>query len=446
MQSAIFKEEFMAWSEKLKLNKQLVKSATEAGYMTPKDVQQKSLSRIFGGQDIIAVGPEGCGKTTTYVLAVLNRLRYTAEGVPNVLILVPEKDDVLAVIERFELLNRNKSVAIVGLYAAPGIESQMDALAEGADIVVATPDRARAIYLKLGLNLNKIDLLIIDDAEKIVKQGLQLPVVELANSIDKCQHLVFAEVMHARLEKMIEPFMHLPAIIEIDEIGETVIETYPQVLYLVPNFGTKLNLLSFFMQDDEVFTKTVIFVNTRQTAEKVYRSLQNRHKKTVALLNSTSIEINGLDSTDDFKTSPSVKILIIANDTVEEINLDGIPCILHFELPEEKETYIFRVATNNISEADETLAITFATDLELSLVKKIELAIGQKIPLGDVPEGVIIEKDKKEAEAETKPSKKGKEDVPLVGAAFHEKKASNAKNYNYSSGQKAKMNKKKKHS
>ncbi|TWI96690.1 ATP-dependent RNA helicase RhlE [Mucilaginibacter frigoritolerans] len=436
----------MAWSEKLKLNKQLIKSVTEAGYMSPKEVQQKSLSRIFGGQDIIAVGHEGCGKTTTYVLAVLNRLKYNTEGVPNVLILVPEKDDVLAVIERFELLNRNKSLSIVGLYAAPGIESQMNALADGADVVVATPDRARAIYLKLGLNLNKVDLLIIDDAEKIVKQGLQLPVVELANSIDKCQHLVFSEVLHSRLEKMIEPFMNLPAIIEIDETGETIIETFPQVLYIVPNFGTKLNLLNLFMQDDELFTKTVIFVNTRQTAEKVYRSLQNRHKKNVALLNSTSIEINGLDSTDDFKTSPSVKILIIANDTTQEINLDGIPFILHFELPEEKETYIFRVAAGNISEEDETLAITFATDLELSMVKKIELAIGQKIPLGDIPEGVIIEKDKKDAELEAKKSKKSKDSEPVVGAAFHEKKASNVKNYNYSSGQKAKMNKKKKHS
>jgi superfamily II DNA/RNA helicase len=436
----------MAWSEKLKLSKQLIKSVTEAGYISPKDVQQKSLSRIFGGQDIIVTGPEGCGKTTTYVLAVLNRLKYNVEGVPNVLILVPEKDDVLAVIERFESLNKNKAISIVGLYASPGIESQMNALADGADVVVATPDRARAIYLKLGLNLNKVDLLIIDDAEKIVKQGLQLPVVELANSIDKCQHLVFSEVMHARLEKMLDPFMNVPAIIEIDETGETVIETYPQVLYLVPNFGTKLNLLNLFMQDDELFTKTVIFVNTRQTAEKVYRSLQNRHKKNVALLNSTSIEINGLDSIEDFKTSPLVKILIIANDTVQELDLDGIPFILHFELPEEKETYIFRVAANNISEEDETLAITFATDLELSMVKKIEVAIGQKISLGDIPDGVVIEKDKKDAEPETKQVKKGKNDEPVVGAAFHEKKASNVKNYNYSSGQKAKMNKKKKHS
>ena len=139
----------MAWLEKLKLNKQLIRSITEAGYLAPKEIQLKTLSRINGGQDVIAVGPEGCGKTTTYVLGVLNRLKYNAEGVPLVLILVPDKECVLAVIAQFELLNKNNAISIVGLYAAPGIETQMNALADGADIVVATPDRGRAIYLKL---------------------------------------------------------------------------------------------------------------------------------------------------------------------------------------------------------------------------------------------------------------------------------------------------------
>src|SRR5262249_55328081 len=128
------------------------------------------------------------------------------------------------------------------LYAAPGTESQMDALADGADIVVATPDRARAIYLKLGLNLNKIELLVIDDADLIVKQGLQLPVAELSNSITKCQRLVFTEVMHDRLHKMIDPFMQNATTVEVDEeVAEIHVETLPQLLYHVPNFITKLN-------------------------------------------------------------------------------------------------------------------------------------------------------------------------------------------------------------
>jgi ATP-dependent RNA helicase RhlE len=157
--------------DKLKLNKQLVRSANEAGYTQPKEIQLKTLTRIIGGQDVIAIGPEGCGKTTTYVLSTLNRFNYAPDGVPKVLILVPDKEQVLAVMEQFELLNKNKSISIVGLYVTPGTEAQMDALADGADIVVATADRARSIYLKLGLNLNKMELLIVDDADQQIKRG-----------------------------------------------------------------------------------------------------------------------------------------------------------------------------------------------------------------------------------------------------------------------------------
>jgi superfamily II DNA/RNA helicase len=424
----------MAWSEKLKLNKQLTRTITEEGYLTPKDIQQKSLSRIFGGQDVIAIGPEGCGKTTTFILAVLNRLKHTSEGVPHVLILVPDKERVLAVIDQFELLNKNKSVSIVGLYAAPGIESQMNALADGADIVVATPDRARAIYLKLGLNLNKIELFIVDDAEQIVKQGLQLPVAELANSITKCQHLVFTEVMHDKLNKMIAPFMQSAAVVEVEEMGESILTTHPQVLYHVPNFGTKLNLLNFFMQDEELFTKTAVFVNTRQTAQKVYKSLQNRLKTAVELLTDPA-------NFESFKTSDKIRVLIIANENSEAIDLYGVPFLIHFELPTDKETYINRIINNIPDTSEETLAITFISDLELVMVKKIEQAIGQKIPVAELPGELIIEKDRQLIE----PVEKKKVAEPVTGQAFHEKKASNLKTHNYSAGLKAKMNNKKKH-
>ncbi|MDB5111218.1 MAG: helicase [Mucilaginibacter sp.] len=434
----------MAWSDKLKLNKQLVRSITDAGYTAPKEIQSKILARIIGGQDVIAVGPEGCGKTTSYVLAILNRLKYTSEGVPLVLILVPDKERVLEVISRFEMLNKNRSIAIVGLYAAPGIEAQMNALADGADIVVATPDRARSLYLKLGLNLNKINLLIVDDAELIVKQGLQLPVAELANSITKCQHLVFTEVLHDKLNKMIAPFMKQPAIIEVEETGEIQLEIHPQVLYQVADFGTKLNLLNFFMQDDELFTKSVVFVNTRQTAEKIYQSLQNRLKTVVGILNPWFFELYGFITIDEFKKADDTRVLIIVNDTAETIDLHSIPFIIHFELPVEKETFINRVINSASTNDDETLCITFATDLELSQVKKIEHAIGQKLPVAELPEELVVKKKTTTIPAEKKPVKV-KSAEPVTGEAFHQKKAANSKTHNYGSGLKAKMNNKRKH-
>jgi len=431
----------MTGFDKLKLNKQLIRSVNELGYAAPKEVQQKTLTRIIGGQDIITIAPEGFGKTTTYVLATLNRFNYAPEGVPKVLILVPEKEDVLAVLEHFERLNKNTSISIVGLYVTPGTEAQMDALADGADIVVATPDRARAIYLKLALNLNKTELLIIDDADRMLKKGMQLPITELANSIGRCQHLIYTDVMHSRIEKMIAPFMNLPVTIEIEPTEEAPLNTHQQLLYNVPNFATKLNLLNLFMYDEEVFTKSVVFVNNKATAEKVFQSLDRRMHEAVGYLNPQFFDVKGFKSIDEFKAESDARVLLVVSENEEVIDLSGIPFLVHFDLPHDKETYINRVINTNGD--DETLALTFATDLELSLVKKIEQTTGKKMQTSALPDELVIVNESKSKAEPTKQSTKSNE--PESGAAFHEKKASNNKNYNFSSGQKAKMNMKKKH-
>jgi len=435
----------MTWSEKIRLNKQMLRAVTDAGYLNPKEIQVKTLPRIIGGQDVIAISPQGSGKTITYTLAVLNRINYAPDGVPKILILVPDREKVEEVIAGFELLNKNESLTIVGLYPITGTEAQMNALADGSDIVVATPDRARAIYLKLGLNLNKIELLIIDDAELIVKQGLQLPVAELANSITKCQHLVFSTVMHDKLDKMIAPFMKQPALIEVDEITEEKLQTIEQILYQVPNFATKLNLLHFFLQDSEVFTKVLVFVNSRRTAEKVYESVHTKDKNDVAILNSPSIELLNFNSVDEFIDQNETRILIANNQTLQLTALNQIPFIIQLELPESKEIFLNRVVKQDSLLNSDTLVITFATDLELPFVKEFETTVGKKIPVGELPEGLVVEKDRKKADADEKVDAKPKVKVATAGEAFHQKKPENAKTYNYSSGVKAKMNKKKKY-
>ncbi|MEB0260248.1 MULTISPECIES: DEAD/DEAH box helicase [unclassified Mucilaginibacter] len=438
----------MAWAEKFKLNKQLIKSVTEAGFDNPKEIQLKTLNRIIGGQDVVAIGPEGCGKTTVLVLATLNRFKHSADGVPKALVLAPDQEKVFEILAQFDRLNRNKTIRIVSLHPGQTTEQNMDDLADGSDIVVATPDRARAIYLKLGLNLNKVDFFAVDDAQLIVKKGLQLPVVELANSIGRAQRLVFTEVMHAKLEKMIAPFMLQPATIEVEEMPEELLPVHPQILYHVPNFGTKVNLLNLFLYDEELFTKTVVFTNTRLTAETIYKSLHNRLRTAVTTINPMSFEYNKVNDIAEFKADSSLRVLIVANEGTEHIDVTGIPFIIHLDLPAEKEVYIQHIENHDIDAADETLALTFATDLELDQVRKIEQTTGQKMQKADLPDDLVMEKDRKQKEEEKEKIKKHTKTDPnqyVPGEAFHEKKPENSKTYNYSSGTKAKMNMKKKH-
>ncbi len=428
--------------EQLKLSKPLVSAMTAAGYLSPKEIQARTMSRILGGQDIIAVGPEGSGKTTTYILGVLMRLKYGFEEAPRALILVPTKERVLEVIEQFNLLNRNATIRIVGIHADGSMEAQINELTDGVDIVVAVPARARAVYLKLGLNTNKIQMFVVDDAAEMVKLGMQLPINELANSIQKCQHLIFTDVLHDRLSLMIEPFMKLPTLIEVEDLGEGQTETHTQLLYHVPNFRTKLNLLNLLLKDAEVFDKVVVFVNTRLTAQTLSKDLFDGKADDIFVFKPLFFDEAGFDDVEDFKAVDEARVLIVANEGLTSMNLDGIPFIFHFELPVQKETYLNRV----IKQGDEdVVAITFTTDLELPQVRKIEQAIGQKIEVADLPEDLLVEQVSKASVQKNKLAKEQAEEEAYQDAAFHKRKESNAKTTNYGIGQKAIMNKKKKH-
>lgn len=251
----------------------------DLGYFTAKEIQLKSLSRITGGHSIIGIAPEGAGKTTTYVLGVLMRLKYTQDEAPKVLILAPNEERVSEIVDRFLTISKNKDLHIMGLKTSGSMEEEIEGLVRGVDIVVATPNRARAVYLKLGLNLNRIQTFIIDDAEEIVKQGMQTPVRELAQSCGKVQYLAFSTVEHEKLHLMIDDFMPFATLIEVEELGEETAETHELMLYQVPNFTTKINLLNLLMRDDDVFNKVVVFVNSRLTAQKLSQSLHAKKEK-----------------------------------------------------------------------------------------------------------------------------------------------------------------------
>lgn len=422
--------------DQLKLSKALVAAMTDAGFLMPKEIQSKTMKRILGGQDILAIGPEGAGKTTTYVLATLMKLKYAFEEAPRALILVPDAEHVDQVRSQFALLNRNNTFRILGIDSRGTIENQMNEITDGCDIIVAVPDRARALYLKLALNTNKIQLFIVDNAELMIKKGLQLPIVELANSAYKSQHLVFSEVLHDKLRHLVAPFMKDAATtIEVESTTAQPLDVYPQVLYLTPNFKTKINLLTYLLSDTEVFDKVVVFVHTRITAQTVYKNLKSLKHKEFSIYKPLFYDDDGFENSEDFIRNPNARVLIIANENADDVDLTGVPIIIHLEIPEDNDILLRRMLKKV---EEDVVAINFATDIELIEVKKIEQLMGSKMQVIDLPAEVKV--------VDSSKAKKQKIDVEDMerGAAFHDKKPSNAKNYNYSAGAKAKMTYKKK--
>ncbi|PUV25625.1 MULTISPECIES: DEAD/DEAH box helicase [Sphingobacterium] len=421
--------------EKLKLSKRLTATMTELGYLAPKEIQSRCISRILGGQDVIAIAPEGAGKTTTYVLSTLMKLKFTNDEAPKFLILAPNEERIDEIVEKFYQLSKNRDLRIIGLRAGGSMEDEIEELVAGKDIVVATPNRARAIYLKLALNLNRIQTLIIDDAEEIIKQGMQNPVRELAESCGKVQHLVFSTVAHQKLYDMIDTHLNEDyALVEVDELESEAIDTLDLLLYQLPNFTTKINLLNYLLQDKEVFQKVIVFVNSKLTAQKLATSLFQQNKTEIAILNPLFYDDFGYETTADFIEDEQARVLIIARENTNAVDLANIPFIFQFELPNEKEEFLNHLVKNEQNE--DSVVLTFSTDLELPMVRKIEQAVGKRMDVLDLPEDLQIynpANDKKK-----KATKEEQEDSSR-GGAFHPKKESNAKTFNYGGGEKAKM-------
>ncbi|MBK0384342.1 DEAD/DEAH box helicase [Pedobacter sp. SD-b] len=389
----------MATLEKLKLSKQLLSAMANEGFLTPKEIQSRLFPRINGGENLVAIGPDGCGKTTTCVLAALNKIKFIEEIAPRILYLVPDIETGEAVLDTFHTLNRNRDLRIMGLFAdGASIDAQVLELTDGVDVIVATPDRARAAYLKLGLNLNKILFFVVDDAELIVKKGLTLPTVELARGIRKSQFIVCSSVWHERLQKMVETILENPNFVEVEDLGDQQLNTVEQLLYQVPNFGTKISLIQLLLTDKEVFEKVLVFVNTRFTAETIFKNLDKDFNGEVAVYKAGGITEYSFDDTQDFKLSPKFRVLVIANEDVLEVQVSDFPCLIHLDIPKDALTYLQRMLIKENTQTDQ-LCLTFCTDLELADIKRLEQKQGKKMQQMQLPDDLYIVKEKTKKKA-----------------------------------------------
>lgn len=199
-----------------KLIKPLSSALLESGIEKPLPLQEQLLSKINAGQDVYGIGNDGIGKTTLSVITAINKLKEEFEDAPRALILVAAPEKALAMQEQFMLLGRNTSLRYKLATDGGKIKQQFEDIYFGADVVIGNTKRVMEIYLRYNLNINKLKLFIIDDAEAQVKQALQGHIDRLSQSLPKCQHLVFANELNAKIEKMASTFMINPQVVEIE--------------------------------------------------------------------------------------------------------------------------------------------------------------------------------------------------------------------------------------
>ena len=201
---------------KEKLNKKLVEALSERGIEEPKPLQLKCIPKINGGMDVIGVGDDGCGKTSTLLITVIQKLGSAFEDAPRALIIVPNEAKGLAMLEQFKLLSYNTDLRAEAIFESGKIDKQTEAIYFGTDIVIATPRRLMEIYIRKNLNITKVKVLAFDDTEILVKENIFSYLERLSLSLPKCQHLVFTKEINSKVEKIIDKFLINPFVVEVE--------------------------------------------------------------------------------------------------------------------------------------------------------------------------------------------------------------------------------------
>ena len=410
--------------EEFALNKQLLTAVADAGYTVPTPIQQKTIPLILGNHDVLGIAQTGTGKTAAYVLPLLMRIKYAQGQNPRAIILAPTRELVMQIDEAIGQLGKYTDLRHVALYGGLGPKTQIAALDAGVDIIVTTPGRFMDLYLQEKIVTKELKTMILDEADKMMDMGFMPQIRKILEVIPrKRQNLLFSATFPERVERLSAEFLEAPVRVEVSPQASTA-DMVTQILYEMPNFRTKINLLEHSV-DLPDFQRGIIFTRSRVTAENVYKFLLRKVVDTnqVRVIHANKGQNTRINSMEAFKEG-NIKVLVATDVASRGIDVAEVSHVINFDVPLIYEDYVHRIGRTG--RANHTgQAITFMTPPEEYHVKKIETIIRMTIPREAVPSIVeMAETPAEENQAMLREiDEQRKKEDPTFRGAFHEKKS-----------------------
>lgn len=404
-----------------KLNKQLFNAIDDLGYESPSAIQQKAIPLILNGHDVIGIAQTGTGKTAAFVLPLLMKLKYAQGDAPRALIIAPTRELVMQVYENLKTLGKYTDLRAVCLYGGIGAKKQAEEVAEGCDILVATPGRLLDIYNMGVLATKHIKTFVLDEADKMMDMGFMPQIRNILELLPmKKQNLFFSATFPEKVEKYAYEFTDFPEKVEVTPQATTT-ELVKQQLYLVPNFLTKINLLQHLLLNEKL-GRVIVFVSTKKTADNVFHFIDRKITDSVRVIHANKGQSTRINSIKEFSEG-NIRILVSTDVTARGIDIHEVSHVINFDVPNKIEDYVHRVGrTGRVQHKG--IAITFANAAETYHIGKIEELIRMKIPVKQLPSEIVKERtlpeEQKAIDMEIDRQKRIED--PDFKGAFHEKK------------------------
>ncbi|WP_010250919.1 DEAD/DEAH box helicase [Myroides injenensis] len=413
--------------EQFNLPKALDKALAELNITTPTPIQVKSFSVILSGRDMMGIAQTGTGKTYAYLLPILKQWKFANVDTPRVVIIVPTRELVVQVVDVIEKITQYMSIRTLGVYGGTNINTQRKAVYEGVDILVGTPGRMMDLALDGVLRFDNLQKLVIDEFDEILNLGFRAQLTSILTMMkNKKQNILFSATMTEEVDEVLDEYFDFPEEVSLAPSG-TPLENIEQIVYRVPNFNTKMNLLLHLLENKEVFNRVLIFINSKRLADVVMEKLEEAFPDEFTVIHSNKSQNFRLRSMAEFQSS-QLRGLLTTDIMARGLDISDISHVINLQFTEIPEQYIHRIGRTGRADK-KGIAISIIDSKEEEILFEAEALMDKEIKEVEIPSEVVISESLMEFEKSKLKSKQlAKIKKPIEkGAAFHEKKDKNKK-------------------
>jgi ATP-dependent RNA helicase RhlE len=357
---------------KLGLSAPLVKVIERLGLKVPTDIQTKAIPPALAGHNVMATAETGSGKTAAFLLPIIERLK--RRGAARALVLAPTRELALQIEANARDFSRAAGLRTVSVVGGESIGRQIRALADGVDIIIATPGRLNDLIERRAVRLNQIEALVLDEADRMLDMGF-LPQVRriIAHVPRERQTMMFTATLSRPVESLARELLSDCVRVAAARTAKTT-ATLTQVAFPVLAHAKTPLLLALLKQKTD--GAILVFTQTRRGADRLAHILTaNKHE--VATLHSDRSQSQRNRALQSFR-SGSVRVLVATDVAARGIDIDDIAYVINYEVPASAEDYIHRVGrTARAGRNGE--AMTLVSPEEEPMLSVIEQTTGVKL-------------------------------------------------------------------
>jgi len=379
----------------LGLKAELLRAIEAQGYTTPTPVQTQAIPAILKGGDILAGAQTGTGKTAAFTLPMLQRLSdATAEAgtkrkrVVRALVLTPTRELAAQVAESTQNYGKHLALKSTVVFGGVNIKPQIDKLRQGVDIIVATPGRLLDHATQKTVDLSQVEVLILDEADRMLDMGFINDIKKILALIpNKRQNLLFSATYSNEIKKLAQQLLNEPTMIEVAR-QNTATETVSQLVHPVDR-ARKRELLTHIIDAGE-WKQVLVFTRTKHSANRLSKQLEQSGISSAAIHGNKS-QAQRTKALKSFKTN-DIRVLVATDIAARGLDIDQLPHVVNFELPNVAEDYIHRIGrTGRAGNEGEAVSLVCIDELKLlsGIEKLIKRDIDKEIIEGFAPDPAI---------------------------------------------------------